>query len=95
MTISQQRFRELSLGTVNLTRAAGSDGAKPYRSLSREWVPILVAVDRVGVTITRSWGLSSSGTENLHKPAVMHHRYRHCAGRAAVGVRLVRQNPAA
>jgi len=44
---------------------------------------------------SRFGGLSSSGTENLHKPAVIYHRYRHCAGRAAVGVRLVRQNPAA
>jgi len=39
-------------------------------------------------------GLSSSGTENLHKLAVTPHRHRPCAGRAAAGVHLGRQNPA-
>jgi hypothetical protein len=32
----------------------------------------------------REWGLSSSGTENLHKPAVTPHRHQPCAGHAAV-----------
>jgi hypothetical protein len=39
-------------------------------------------------------GLSSSGTENLHKLAFRPHRRRPCAGRAAGGVHLGRQNPA-
>ena len=38
------------------------------------------------------WGLSSSGTENLHKLAVTPHRHQPCAGRAAAGVHLGRQS---